>query len=74
MYLPPCLLTTSKHDSLRSYSYYMTEAIRLQDVPCILYDYGKDPKLTHAFAVFDPELLESQKVIEDIAAFFHKHG
>ena len=74
MYLPPCLLTTSKHDSLRSYSYYMTEAIRLQDVLCILYDYGDDPDPTHAFPVFTPELPESQAVIEDISAFFHKHG
>ena len=73
MYLPPCLLTTSKHDSLRSYSYYMTEAIRLQDVPCILYDYGNDPDLTHAFPVFAPEHPKSQEVIEDIASFFTNH-
>ena len=73
MYLPPCLLTTSKHDSLRSYSYYMTEAIRLQDVPCILYDYGNDPDLTHAFPVCAPEHPKSQEVIEDIASFFMNH-
>ena len=73
MYLPPCLLTTSKHDNLRSYSYHMTAAIRLQEVPCILYDYGDDPELTHAFPVFTPEHLKSQEVIEDIASFFTNH-
>ena len=73
MYLPPCLLTTSKHDNLRSYSYHMTAAIRLQEVPCILYDYGDDPDLTHAFPVFTPEHPKSMEVIEDIASFFTNH-
>lgn len=73
MYLPPCILTTSKHDNLRSYSYHMTAAIRLQEVPCILYDYGDDPDLTHAFPVFAPEHLKSMEVIEDIASFFTNH-
>ena len=73
MYLPPCLLTTSKHDNLRSYSYHMTAAIRLQEVSCILYDYGDDPELTHAFPVFAPEHPKSMEVIEDIASFFTNH-
>lgn len=73
MYLPPCLLTTSKHDNLRSYSYHMTAAIRLQEVPCILYDYGDDPELTHAFPVITPEHPKSREVIEDIASFFTNH-
>ena len=73
MYLPPCLLTTSKHDNLRSYSYHMTAAIRLLEVPCILYDYGDDPELTHAFPVFAPEHPKSMEVIEDIASFFTNH-
>ena len=51
----------------------MTEAIRLQDVPCILYDYGNDPDLPHAFPVFAPEHPKSQEVIEDIASFFMNH-
>ena len=51
----------------------MTAAIRLQEVPCILYDYGDDPDLTHAFPVFTPEHPKSQEVIEDIASFFTNH-
>ena len=73
MYLPPYILTTSKHDNLRSYSYHMTAAIRLQEVPCILYDYGDDPELTHAFPVFAPEHPKSREVIEDIASFLTPH-
>ena len=70
MYLPPCMLITSKHDNLRNYTYDLAASIRHNRAPCILRDYGRDPNLTHAFSVFDPELPESWKVIEDIASFF----
>ena len=70
MYLPPCMLITSKHDNLRNYTYDLAASIRNNRAPCILRDYGRDPNLTHAFSVFDPELPESWKVIEDIASFF----
>ena len=48
-------------------------AIRQNRSPCTLKDYGNDPNLTHAFSVFDPELPESWKVIEDIASFFNDY-
>jgi hypothetical protein len=51
----------------------MTAAMRLQEVPCILYDYGDDPELTLAFPVFIPEHPKSREVIEDIASFFANH-
>lgn len=70
MYLPPCMLITSKHDNLRNYTYDLAASIRHNRAPCILRDYGRDPNLTHAFSVFDPELPESWTVIEDIASFF----
>ena len=53
--------------------YHMTAAIRLQEVPCVLYDYGDDPDLTHSFPVFIPEHPKSREVIEDIASFFMNH-
>lgn len=70
MYLPPCMLITSKADHLRNYTYDLAASIRHNRAPCILRDYGRDPNLYHAFSVFDPELPESWKVIEDIASFF----
>lgn len=73
MYLPPCMLITSKHDNLRHYTYDFAASIRQNRAPCILRDYGSDPNLTHAFSVFDPELPESWKVIEDISSFFNDY-
>ena len=73
MYLPPCMLITSKADHLRNYTYDLAAAIRHNRAPCILRDYGRDPNLYHAFSVFDPELPESWKVIEDIASFFNDY-
>ena len=73
MYLPPCMLITSKHDNLRNYTYDLAASIRHNRAPCILRDYGRDPNLYHAFSVFDPELPESWKVIEDIASFFNDY-
>ncbi len=70
MYLPPCMLITSKADHLRSYSYDLAASLRQNRAPCILRDYGRDPNLYHAFSVFEPELPESWTVIEDIASFF----
>lgn len=70
MYLPPCMLITSRADHLRNYTYDLAASIRHNRAPCILRDYGRDPNLTHAFSVFDPELPESWTVIEDIASFF----
>ena len=71
--LPPCMLITSKADHLRNYTYDLAAAIRHNRAPCILRDYGRDPNLYHAFSVFDPELPESWKVIEDIASFFNDY-
>lgn len=71
MYLLPCFLTTSRRDRLRSYSYYMTASIRQCGGDCILFDYGRDPRLTGGFAVSDPELPASREVIVDIAFFFN---
>ena len=73
MYLPPCMLITSRADHLRNYTYDLAASIRHNRAPCILRDYGRDPNLTHAFSVFDPELPESWKVIEDIASFFNDY-
>lgn len=73
MYLPPCLLFTSRHDALLRHSYYLTAVIRQYEGKARLYDYGKDPRLVHTFAVCEPELPESMEVIGDIAAFITEH-
>ena len=73
MFLPPCLLITSKADKLRHYTTDLAAALRRNRSPFILRDYGGDPNLYHAFSVFDPELPESQHVIEDIASFFREY-
>ena len=70
MSLPPCMLITSGEDHLRHYTFDLAATLRKYRVPCMLKNYGRDPKLTHAFPVFDPQLPESWKVIEDIASFF----
>lgn len=71
-YLPPCMLVTSKHDNLRHYSTKLAKAIRRHGGHCIFNDCGDDPNLVHAFSVFEPELMESRNVIQDIATFFEK--
>lgn len=70
MYLPPCILITSRQDDLHQYSLDMASALRRGRTPCILKDYGDARELTHAFPVFDPELSTSKKVLEDIKRFF----
>jgi hypothetical protein len=34
---------------------------------------GSDPKLLHAFPVLNPNLSESERVIDEIVAWFEKH-
>ncbi len=73
MFLPPCLLITSKADNLRRYTTDLARTLRRNRSPFILRDYGKSPELKHAFSVFDPEIPESQQVIEEIASFFRDY-
>lgn len=67
---PPCMLITSRRDFLHNYSLDVASALRRGRTPCILKDYGDGKELTHAFPVFEPELPESKKVLEDIKRFF----
>ena len=73
MSLPPCILFTSKPDEYRHATLDLARAIRHLHLPCILRDYGRDPRLTLAFAVFHPSIPESQRVIEDITSFFTEY-
>lgn len=72
-YLPPTLLITSRHDNLRSYTYNLARAMKQNEAPCYLKDFGNSPALTHAFSVFKPELPESQKSLELICSHFCKY-
>lgn len=71
--LPPCLLVTSEHDFLRSYSERLTGILWKQNIPYHFVYMGDDKKLTHAFPVFHPEDPESQKVIDIIKEWFDAH-
>lgn len=71
--LPPTLLITSRGDNLRRYTYRLKAALG-DSSPCTLLDCGKDPNLTHAFSVFDPELPESHRVMNAISSFFLSPG
>lgn len=68
--LPPSLLITSRQDNLQHYTLDFEKALTKYRMPHRLISFPDDPKLTHAFSVFSPELPESAKVITDMIHFF----
>lgn len=72
--LPPSLLITSENDHLQKYTLDFEKALTRHQMPHKLINFPKDPRLTHAFSVFYPELPESAKVIHDIIHFFEHTG
>ena len=68
--LPPSLLITSENDNLQKYTLNFAHALMRQQMPHKLVNFPKDPRLTHAFSVFYPDLAESKEVIHDIIHFF----
>lgn len=72
--LPPCLLVTSKKDSLRRYTVDFEKALRKYQIPHKLLEFPSGKKLTHAFSVFHPFLEESIRTVRAISEFFKKIG
>lgn len=68
--LPPCFLVTSHNDFLCKYTLDFEKALTLGGIKHELLNYPKDPKLTHAFSVFYPDLPESTDTINKMTAFF----
>lgn len=69
--LPPSLLITSDNDNLQSYTLNFEKALRRHQMPHKLINYPKDPRLTHAFSAFYPELPESREVIHHLIHFLN---
>ncbi len=72
--LPPCFLVTSQKDYLKHYTLRFEKALSRYHVPHRLLRYPRNPKLTHAFSVFEPELPESTEAIHAMHEFFQKHA
>ncbi len=70
--LPPCYLITSHDDTLQRYTLDFANALRKGNIPYSLANYPKDKRLTHAFSVFHPELVASQKAIDGMTDYFLK--
>ena len=68
--LPPSLLITSDNDHLQKYTLDFEKALTRHQMPHKLINFPKDPRLTHAFSVFYPNLPESKEVIHDMIHFF----
>ena len=67
--MPPSILVTSAADMLHDYTTDLAASLRTAGVRTSLVDYPEDPRLTHAFSVFEPDLPESEDTIEKIAEF-----
>ena len=72
--LPPALLITSGSDNLQRYTLDFEKALTRHQMPHRLIDFPKDPRLTHAFSVFSPNLPESIEVIRNMIHFFEHTG
>ena len=71
--IPPCYLITSKADMLERYTLDFAGELGNKGIEHYLRHMGSDPKLLHAFPVLNPNLSESERVIDEIVAWFEKH-
>jgi acetyl esterase/lipase len=71
--IPPCYLITSKADMLERYTLDFAGELGNKGVVHYLRHMGSDPKLLHAFPVLNPALPESERVIDEIVAWFVRH-
>lgn len=71
--LPPCFLVTSHNDYLKRYTLQFEKALARYQVPHDLLNFPKNPKLTHAFSVFEPELDESLQTMKSMIDFLQKY-
>lgn len=71
--IPPCYLVTSKADMLERYTLDFAGELGNKGVEHYLRHMGSDKKLIHAFPVTRPDFPESQRVIDEITAWFEQH-
>lgn len=71
--LVPCYLVTSYNDNLRHYTTNFEKALVKYNIPHKLDNYSKNPRLTHAFCVFEPFYQESTDTIISMTDFFKKY-
>lgn len=71
--LPPCFLITSQDDNLQHYTLNFEKALTKHDVPHSLLNYPKNPKLVHAFCVFEPFMEESIDAVNKMVEFLRKY-
>lgn len=67
--LPPVLLTSSRHDFLKNYTLRYAEALREAGHPCQLLFYRGGRQVGHAFPALNPQLPESEEVLEKMLAW-----
>ena len=68
--LPPCFLVTSGKDNLRRYTMQFKMALDRAQMESEIMDFPDDPRLTHAFSAFEPELPESTQVFHAMTDYF----
>jgi len=71
--IPPVYLITSKADMVERYTLDFAGELGNKGIEHKLRHMGSDPKLVHAFPVLRPELSESDRVIDEIDAWFREH-
>ena len=71
--IPPCYLITSKADMLERYTLDFAGELGNKGIEHYLRHMGSDQKLLHAFPVLNPNLSESERVIDEIITWFEKH-
>lgn len=70
--LPPCFLTTSAGDYLRTYTLDFEKALSRCQVSHHLLDFSERKDLPHAFSVIDPFRRESIELLEDMSGYFQQ--
>ncbi len=74
--LPPVFLSTSQEDELKSMTLDFLRTLQKNKIPCQLkcFPKGQQKRLGHIFAILHPGYEESIELIEEMLAFFTKHG
>lgn len=72
--IPPCYLITSKADMIERYTLDFAGELGNKGIEHKLRHMGSDPKLIHAFPVLHPDYPESDRVIDEMVAWFNEHS
>lgn len=67
--MPPVFLVAGKADKLRVSTIRFHKGLQKCGVDCRLMDFPANPRLGHDFAIVDPEMRESQRVLDEMTGF-----